>query len=281
MKFFQKSCENLLKNWATALPTILVIALVLTMFHGLLSVNSQAKTALQNIQQKFSITIYLKDDADPFEVGNLITALEERPDIRKPVIYTSKEEAWKIMSKTFSLDNELLKKYKFSLPASLTITPTLPENTPAIESFLETTAKYLLKDSSLSKQKQKNITAQMVDFIKTVEDSTLQTLLFFIVFFVIGGALLISSTIHLAINTRHKEIAIMKLIGAAHSSIMLPFIIEGFLISIAAFVLNMLLVFLLMPEIGSLNALLFEFMAVVLLGAGASYLTALVHIKRR
>lgn len=285
LTLLRRSVENLLRNYLTAIPTILVIAVVLTMFHGMILVHENAKNTLKNIQQKFSITVYLKDDADPFEVGNVITELESRNDVVPPITYTSKEAAWNMMSKAFSLDNELLKKYKFSLPASLTITPLDPNDVPKIEAFLQTRAANILKDSASMKDKQTNITNQIVEFVQSVEKTTQHTLIFFIILFVLGGALLLSSTIHLAITSRHTEINIMKLIGSSRSTIIIPFVIEGLLVSVVAFAVNLIILLLLPISIINvklhLNALLFEFIATVLLGIIVSYLTTLFHIRKK
>lgn len=275
-----------MRNWATTIPTVLVIAIVLILFHRLLLTHLQANEALKNIQQKFSITIYLKDDADPFAVGNLITSLEERSYVIKPVTYTSKEEAWKIMSKAFSLDSDLMQKYQFSLPASLTITPKDPSDTPKIQTFLENNARQLLKEPLDSKTKQKSIAEQMMDFINNVRNSTLKTILLFIVLFLVSGSLLISFSIHLAVNSRHREISIMKLVGASYQKIIIPFVLEGVEIGIIAYAI-FLLVMLLSPETTllaekpSLNAFLLEFVIVVALSGIASYLTTLFHIRKK
>lgn len=284
-KLISKGAENLLRNWLTSIPTIIVIAIVLTMFHGLLVVYGRAQNTLKTAAQKFSITVYLKDDADPFEVGAIITALEERSDVVPPVTYTSKEAAWELMNKAFSLDMELLKKYKFSLPASLTITPRSPENAQQIEGFLNIEAKHILKDPSATKDKQKNITNQMIEFIQNIKDTLLKAIVLFIVLFVLGGSLLMWSTIHLAINSRHIEMNIMKLVGASYSKITAPFVMEGLLLSLSAFILHLLLVIFLplgyLENTLYLNALLLECLAVMLLGGIVSYLTTLFHIKKK
>lgn len=268
----------------TALPTVLVIAIVLTMFHGLLAVHDRANSALQNLQKKFSITVYLKDDADPFEVGNLITALEQRPDVIKPVSYTSKEEAWKTMSETFSLDTNLLQKYKFSLPASLTITPRKLDDAALIQAFLETNGKNLISNPLVAQNKQADITNQMMQFVQNVRNATLRNIVLFILLFVIGGALLLSSAIHLAITSRHTEINIMKLVGASYGAITTPFVIEGLILSVLSFILH--LIFLAVLPLGFgigayPNALLLEFAAIILLSSVVSWLTTMIYIKKK
>lgn len=281
----RRAIENILRNWTTLVPTIIVMAITLTIFHSSFFVYKQAAQTLQNLSQKYSITVYLKDDADPFEVGSLITELEERSDIIKPVTYTSKEQAWSRMSKTFSLDTKLLEKYKFSLPATLTITPRQLENIQTIESFLNTKAKTLLREPFSTDSKKQNITNQMVNFIQNIKNSTLRTIVFFIIIFIIGGALLIGSAIHLAIASRHREIAIMKLMGANYSKIVTPFILEGFLISLFAALLNaVILAILPFEEMETklyINMLLIELAASLIIGVAASYLTTVFHIRKK
>lgn len=281
----RRALENILRNWTTLVPTIIVMAITLTLFHSSFFVYRQAEQTLQNLQQKYSITVYLKNDADPFEVGSLITELEERSDIIKPVIYTSKEQAWKMMSKTFSLDTKLLEKYKFSLPATLTITPRELENTAQIESFLNTKAKNLLREPFSTENKKQNITGQMVDFIQNIKKSTLRTIIFFIIIFIIGGALLIASAIHLAIASRHREITIMKLMGANYSKIIAPFVLEGFLISLFAALFNAVILSILpfeeMETKLYINMLLIELAASIVIGVAASYLTTVFHIRKK
>ncbi|MEK7523810.1 MAG: permease-like cell division protein FtsX [Patescibacteria group bacterium] len=274
----KSASENLVKHWAAAVPTILVMAITLTMFHGLMGLHARAAETLRSIEQKFSFTVYLKDDADPFEVGNVITSLENRPDVVSPVAYTSKEAAWQIMSKTFALDSSLLQKYKFSLPASLTITPRSPRDAPRLESFLKQSAGSILKDTSLTQGKQQDVTAQTVEFLEALQNSLQRTVLLFVLFFVLGGSLLMVFTIHLAMSSRHLEVSIMKLVGAVRSKMVAPFVIEGILMSLAAFLLHLFLLMLLpvsaMSARMSGNLLLLEFLGIVFLSACVSHITA-------
>lgn len=285
LMLLRQSSENILRNWAIALPTILVMALLLTMFHGLLVIYSQAQETIKSTSQKFSITVYLKDAADPFEIGDLINSLEKRSDVVVPVIFTSKEAALEMMRKNFFIDSNLLKKYKFSLPASLTITLKNPGDAPKIEAFLQTNAADILQNPAATKDKQKALAAQMLDFIKTVQDTALRTLVFFILLFIIGGTLLLGSTIHLAVAARRVEIGIMKLVGASYSKITAPFVVEGAMLGIFAFAVHFALLLLLpLPINGKtfhFNALILEFAAVMLLSVAVSHLTAVFHIRKK
>lgn len=265
---------NLLRNWITTIPTIITIAIVLTIFHELLLIHANASDTLKTLQQKVSLTIYLKADADPFEVGNLITALEQRPEVKKPVVYTSPESARKELRSLFGLDTSLLQKYRVELPASITITTVDTKDLTFIRAFTEKTAGNLLQQPLATQQQQKQLTDSVVSFINKVKTTTQQNLFLFILLFIGGSSLMLASTIHLALTHRHREISIMKLVGAPHSKMTAPFVVEGVLISITAFLIHLGIISLL-PFEGSrtlhLNALLFEFMAIAGLGAIVSY----------
>lgn len=280
----KKGADGLLRNALTTIPTIIVIAIVLTLFHGLLVVREHAQETLQTLQQKFSITVYLKDSSDPFEISKLITDLEARPDILPPVIYTSKEDAWNMISKTFSLDNELLKKYQFSLPASMTITPKSIDNAADIEIYLNSRASSLLRDSQVSASKQKNIANQMINFVSNIRQTTLRTTFLFLMLFLIGGALLIGNAIHLGLTVRHREIGIMKLMGASHMQIVLPFIIEGILMGAIAFLLHFAMTFALPIHLANpaaeKSALLSELTVTLLWSGLISFVTSYFVLKR-
>lgn len=258
------------------------MAIILMLLHSLLLLRTRATLTLQTLQQKFSFTVYLKDDADPLEVGNLITDLESRTDVIKPVVYTSKEEALAGIRTTFSLDTESLAKYGLSLPASLTIRPRDPANTSAIYAFLEKKTGHLINKS---KDGNDGLTERMVEFLRNLRGDTLGTILLVIVFFLIGGGLLLSNTIHMAITARHREIMIMKILGASRQRIMAPFMVESVLLGSAAFILHLLfsallpLPFLELPNISTV--LLMEFLAVMLLSSATSYFTCLISICSR
>jgi len=126
----------------------------------------------------------------------------------------------------------------------------------------------------------------MLEFIEDIEKTTLKTILFFMVLFTIGGALLIASTIHLAITSRRLEMGIMKLVGASEKRITTPFVLEGLLMALLAFLVHLLLVFLsplfhIPNSTFSQNALMFEFAATVFLGVAVSHMTARFHLRKK
>ena len=283
MNPFEKAWENLSRNWITALPAIIILAVVLMLFNGLLGVHQQTNATLENLQNKFSITIFLRNDVDEFAVSNLISKLEARADVVRPVLYTSKDQAKTFIQNAFSLNAETLQDYNLSLPPSLTITPTKPQHAGRIQAYVQSEARNLLHDVNASQTTQESVTTQMSEFIQNIEATTQRALIFFIIFFIVAGTLLIASTIYLTLSHRHKEIVIMKLVGAHFGSVSAPYILEGILIALAAYVLSVIgtsaFGLLDLSAQLSLNALVLELAGVLLLGIFVSYLTSYYYLS--
>lgn len=276
--------ENLTRNFASALPAILMIAVLTTLFHSTLTLHSKATETLDLLRQKFSLTVYLKDDADPFQAGNLISALEKRRDVAT-VVYTSKEAAFKEMSKTFSFDPALLERYKFSLPASITVTLEKPEDGKSVEQFIQSEAPNLLKPEAFAKDKaQQDLLEKTGAFVARLREGTVGAVFLFLILTVVIASLSIATTIHLAFVTRHREMSIMKLVGASRKHMMKPFLIEALLIIGAAFCLHLIFSFLIAPGPLTtrfhLNAFVIELFVLLLLSALVSYATVALHLRR-
>lgn len=276
--------KNLRRNYEAAFAAMLVIGLALTMLHGFILINAKASATLAALSQKFSFTVYLRDDADPFEVGKLITALEERPEVAPPVVFTSKEAAFEFVKKNFSLDPSFISTYRLSLPASLQITPRKIEDTTKIESFLEGKWRNLLRDPFASKEKQQVLAKDMLSFIKSVQRSSVKTILFFIVFGIFAFTLLQTLTLHLAFLSRRVEIAALKLIGESRTRLAMPFIFESVMIGIGAFALHVVLTFLIPFEFGTArvlaNILILELMGVFFLSVLTGFIVSYLHLRR-
>lgn len=271
----------MLRHWTVALPTVLVIAITLSMFHSLLAVRERSQGIFQMLQQKFEITVYLKDNADPFEIGTLITALEERADVTPPVLYTSKEAAWEKFKKTFSLGSELSDAYRVSLPASIQIKPAKPEDAPRIYAFLAQEASNLLKDPFDAGKQEELVSTQVLEFIQQTYRNTVKTLTLFIFLFALGSIVLLACTVSLGTTSRHLEMSIMKLVGAERSFISAPFVTEGVFLGFFGFLIFLVLLLLSPFQIQDqtlfFNALLLEFFAALAIPGAVSALTTFFY----
>lgn len=283
MKIFQKSISAFFNNWMTTIPATIVIAILLTLFHTLVLVRSGAEKLVTSLESKVTLTFYIKEKADPFEVSSLIKNLETHRDLISKVDYTSSQDALNLLNKAFSLDTTLIEKYNVQLPASIVVTPTRVDSLDGVTTLVRTTAKNLLHPTKNSDVATTKATDDLKAFLTQLESSTTKVLSFFLVLFGFGGILLITSTIHITLSHREHEVTIMHYIGAQEHTIVAPFIIEGAIIGVFSFILNV--VFISILPFGSLsstvaqNALIAEFLLSCSLTTLVSYLATIRVLK--
>jgi len=284
MPLIQKAWENIVKNSVVTIPSVIIISIVLFLFNSLLGVQQKTDETLNRLQQKFSITFFLKNDVDSFTITKLISELESRADVIAPVKFTSQDEARAFIEKAFSINPDTISTSELSLPPSITVTPRSPSDVERIESFVKNLGKNILNEASMSQETQKNITNQMSIFLKEIEDTTQRAVLFFIFVFIITGFLLIGSSISITMSSHSKEISIMKLVGAHFGTITNPYIVEGVMLGFFAFIISVIATLLfgtvIIGDRIALNALLFELIGVIGISALASYLTSYFYLKR-
>ncbi len=283
MKLIQKSISAFLNNYMTTIPAMIVIAILLTLFHALILVHNGAEKLVTNLESKVTLTFYIKEKADPFEVSTLIKNLETHTDLISKVDYTSSQDALNLLNKAFSLDTSLIEKYNVQLPASIVVTPTQVNALDDVTALVRTTAKELLHPTKNSDKATSKATDDLKAFLSKLETSTTRVLSFFLVLFGFGAILLIVSTMHITMAHREHEVTIMHFVGAEEHVIVAPFIVEGFIIGVCAFLLNVL--FVLILPIGDLstaiarNALIAEFLFSCSLTTLVSYLATVRVLK--
>lgn len=229
----------------TTIPAALIVAILLTLFHTLVLVHSGANTLVNSLESKVTLTFYIKEKADPFEVSSLIKELEKHTDVIAKIDYTSSKDALNLLNKAFALDTSLIEKYNVQLPASIVVTPQQVDSIDTVSTLVRTTAKDLLHPTKNSDRATNKATDDLKAFLSQLEGATTRVLSFFLILFSFGGILLITSAIHITMAHRKHEVTIMHYIGANDHTIVAPFLIEGLLIGVVAFVLNVIFVLIL------------------------------------
>lgn len=284
MKLLNKSIAAYFSNWTTTIPATLVIAMLLTFFHVLVLVHHGARQLVTSLESKVTLTYYLTENADPFEVSSLIKNLEKEKTVIEKVTYTSPQDALSLLNQAFSLDTELIKKYNVQLPASIVVAPVSVNFIDSIDALVAENGKTLLHSTKNNDPSSSRATNDLKNFLIDLEKATTRVLSFFLGIFGIGSILLISSTIHLSLAHRSKEVTIMHFVGAKESTITTPFIVEGILIGIFAFALNLVFVALLpfgdLYSVVAKNALIAELILSVALTTLTSYVTTARHLSQ-
>ena len=101
--------------------------------------------------------------------------------------------------------------------------------------------------------------------------------------FVIGGALIILNALQITIFMRRQEISVMKLVGASHWFVRLPFIIEAIIYGFLAITLSFIMLFILSKNLqielpNMFGYLMVELLITILLSVGSSIIAVHEHL---
>ena len=244
---------NILRNKVLSLATIFVIATIIFIFNIILAVNFIAQDALNNLNKKIDVTIYLKESTNYEQAQSLSQEISNLKGISE-ISYTSKEDALDKIKKTNPNLSLVFEKYSDidnPLPASLNVTTVHPKYHQEIADFLmeDKYQIYLSNVITNSNEENNSIISSVSKNLLELTNFTHQLIFWLIMTFVLGGVLIILNALQLTIFTRKKEISVMKLVGASRWFIRSPFIIESIIYGILSVAISFLMLYLLAQNI--------------------------------
>jgi cell division transport system permease protein len=251
-KGLKLSLSNIWRNKFLSLATIFVIGTIIFIFNIILAVNFIAKDALQDLSKKIDIVIYLKESTTFQDTIALTQDLEILEGVEK-VTYTSKEDALEELKLTHPNLPLAFEKYDLGnpLPASINITTTHPKYHEPLAEFLSQD-KYATSLSNIvttGDTADNSILTSVSKNLLEVTNFAQQVIFWLILIFVIGGVLIILNALQITIFHRKKEIQVMKLVGASHWFIRLPYIIESIIYGILAVGISFVMLLILSQKI--------------------------------
>jgi cell division transport system permease protein len=205
-----------------AMASVLVTLLVLGVFIPMV----QATTGAANtVRGRVLLDVYMQRDASSSDLERVRRRIaDDTPHVKK-VEFVSKAQALKEESKSNPEAYELLGSNP--LPDTFRVTPDDPDNINAILNSLapQTPAGGReVVDQSIEKVRNKK---DQTDKILTVTKLVKWAMIVLTSLLVLASALLVSNTIRLSLFARHREVEVMKLVGATDWFIRWPFVIEG------------------------------------------------------
>ncbi len=231
------SLINIWRNKILSIATIFVIGTILFIFNIILAINFITNQALEDLNQKIDITVYLKETTDYNKAMEISEELESLEGIIE-VEYSSKEDALIEIKETHPNISIAFEKYKLGnpLPASLNIITNNPKYHPLVDEYLKQDKfkAYLSTIITEENNGSSGILTSVSNNLVKLNKFTNQIIFWLIMTFVVGGTLIILNALQMTIFTRKKEISIMKLVGAPYSFIRMPFIIESIIYGLLA-----------------------------------------------
>lgn len=191
--------------------TLIILGII---FALIININSLAQSAKQQFD---SIQIYIQETATPEEIRELENQIKLISGVES-VIYESREDALIRMKESWKDNAYLLEGLEANpLPNSFIVYMTDIYYSESILNSLSS-----LKGIEEIKSYQ-DIVAKLLAFTNLIRKSGMV-----IIFVLIAiSTFIIHNTIKLAVNSRHREINIMKYVGATNWFIRWPFLAEG------------------------------------------------------
>lgn len=244
--------DNITRNKILSIATVFVIATIIFIFNIIIAVNFIAKDALNDLNKKLDITVYLKDTTTTNDVEKITSELQTLEGVEN-VKYISKDEALEQVKKTNPNLTLSFEKYKLDnpLPASLSIATKDPTYQQPVRDQL-LAPKYQTYFTNIAENKDasgEKILSSVSQNLINVSNFTYQIVFWMVITFVVGGTLIILNAIQMTVHTRKKEIGIMKLVGAPYYFIRLPFILESIIYALLSAILSFIMLFILSQKI--------------------------------
>jgi len=262
-KALKLSISNLWRNKFLSIATIFVMGTIIFIFNIILAINFIAEEALDDLSKKIDVIAYVKESTTYEEALTVMNDLKEQEGVEN-AHYTSKEDAINQIEKTHPEISSAFSKYDLGnpLPASINITTTHPDYHPQVAEFLAQ-PRYSVHLSNVvtsSEDPEENaIISSVTKNLLGVTDFAKQIIFWLIIIFVIGGALIVFNALQITIFNRKQEISVMKLVGASHWFIRLPFIIESIIYGLLALGLSFLMLLALSQRIQIQDTSLWQF----------------------
>jgi cell division protein FtsX len=224
----QQAMRAIRANWIASVATITTMTLSLTILAGFSLVSLNLNQVLRELQTELEVSAFLGRDADPNLLMRTVRAWE--PVARAE--FVGRDQA---------------------LSALVADLPSLQRAAALVENPLPDTITLRLYDPALTPEVRARLLA--LPGVADVEDGSeaVETFLAVSDALRVGGSILIVvllgsalfaivNSIRAAITARHREIEVMRLVGATRGFIRAPFLIEGFLLGLFSAVATLALV---------------------------------------
>jgi len=223
------SFKGVFRNFSLSLASIscIIITLVIVGFSVILSFNVNSFT--KSIEKDITIVVFLNKNATQEEVDKVAKEIEKMDNVSS-IKFESKETVRKQMQKEDATLAEILDQY------DATTNPLQDSYLVKVEDINEisTTAK---KIRALEKVEIAKYGEETVEELVKIFDIVKKVTYVVVIALILVTAFLISNTIKITIQTRRREIEIMRLVGASNTYIKQPFFFEGILLGLLGSIL--------------------------------------------
>lgn len=233
----KETATNLKRNVFITVAAVLVVSVSLYLVGVVLIASFAVDRALTLQTRKVEVAVFLSRDVTPPARDSIQNDLTGMPEVAS-VEYESKEDAYERFKILFRDEPEIVANTTpDALPESFRVKLKDPNEFPVVRDRLD--GRPGIAEIRDERQFLKRFLAVVRD-IRTLGAVVVGLL-------ILAAAVLIATTIRMAIFARRREVAIMKLVGATNWFIRIPFMLEGVIQGMVGTVFAVLLLLLTKP----------------------------------
>jgi cell division transport system permease protein len=240
MKILKLAFQNFFRNFWLSLTSIVIILLMIFALTFLYSINALGNQALQNISEKMDLGIYFKENINQQTLSEMIAELENCPEI-KEIEYLSASDSLVKFKERHQEDPLILKSLEElgenPLGSSLSLKLINPaEHQATLNIVGQKKYQEIIHNQNFYDYQ------ELIALFDNFNNKIYHIGLMISAIFLIITILVIFTAIKMGAISRQKEIKIMRLVGASSFFIRAPFLIEGSLYALTAWLLNLAIV---------------------------------------
>ena len=234
--------RSFFRHLGLSFVTVIIITFSLLSLNILLFLNLVGQIMVENLQNKIDINIYLKHDISSTQIDNFQQELNNNNNI-KEVIYVSPDDSLIAFKEKHKNDEFILKS--LDALAANPLGGMLIVKANSLESYPEILKKITSQQySSLIEDKDFFEYQKIISIVENISQKVYLAGFIILIIFTLISVVAIFNSIRLTFYTRSDEIKIMRLIGATSGFARAPLIIENVLYGIFAWLINLVLFFL-------------------------------------
>lgn len=216
--YVRETLQGFRHNTLVLLAAVSTVFIALFLLGGALLVRREVNLLIAQTEANVQVSIFLDSNISYSEQQQIGQILESMPQVRKPVVFESQQEAYRRFLQIFKNQPNLTQGVTASaLPASFRVNLVDPADFSTVAARLQGRPgiQQIVNNADL--------------FHRLIALSRVSRIGFAVVSLImlISATGLIANTVRVAVFARRKEIEIMRLVGATNWTIRIPFLLEG------------------------------------------------------
>lgn len=232
--FISDAFKSLKRNMTISIASVATVLTTLVVFGAFLITAMNVSVAVQGVQNKVEIKVFLNNDITPAQQSAVEAKIKSVQGV-KDVTYETKAQALANFKQQFANDQEILAGYNETnnpLPNSFVVKLDQPTVADDVQKALTPNDKLMDGINQIGNDQ------QVIETISSFANTVKWVGLILFVILVGVSLFLIINTIKITVYSRRREIGIMKFVGATDWFIRWPFVIEGIVIGLIGSILS-------------------------------------------